>query len=73
MALQDASERSAREFEQKAVAVLLTLLALEVRGIAIGPNPPAFLTPAVFARLQARFDLKLTGPDARADLAAAMA
>ena len=60
-------------FEQKAVAVLLTLLALDVRGIAIGPNPPAFLTPAVFARLQAQFDLKLTGTDARADLAAAMA
>ena len=27
-------------FEQKAVAVLLTLLSLGVKGITIGPNPP---------------------------------
>jgi hydroxylamine reductase len=32
-------------FEQKAVAVLLTLLALGVKGITVGPNPPAFFTP----------------------------
>jgi hydroxylamine reductase len=32
-------------FEQKAVAVLLTLLALGVKGINLGPNPPAFITP----------------------------
>jgi hydroxylamine reductase len=60
-------------FEQKAVAVLLSLLALNVQGIAIGPKPPAFVTPAVFAALQDRFDLKLTGTDAKADLAAALA
>lgn len=60
-------------FEQKAVAVLLTLLALNVQGITIGPKPPAFLTPRVFAALQDRFKLKLTGDDAKADLAAAMA
>jgi len=60
-------------FEQKAVAVLLSLLALNVQGITIGPKPPAFLTPKVFAALQSRFNLKLTGADAKADLAAALA
>jgi hydroxylamine reductase len=60
-------------FEQKAVAVLLTLLALGVKGIRIGPNPPAFLTPNVFKVLQEKYDLRLTGSDAKADLAAVMA
>ncbi len=60
-------------FEQKAVAVLLTLLALGVKGITIGPNAPGFLTPRVFQILQDQFDLRLTGCDARADLALALA
>jgi hydroxylamine reductase len=60
-------------FEQKAVAVLLTLLALGVKKIAIGPNPPAFVTPGVFKILQEKFDLRLTGNDPAKDLAAAMA
>jgi len=60
-------------FEQKAVAVLLTLLYLGVKGITIGPAPPAFITPNVFAVLQDKFDLKLTGENAQEDLAAAMA
>lgn len=47
-------------FEQKAVAVLLSLLALGVRGIRLGPEPPAFVTPNVMRILQDRFDLKLT-------------
>jgi len=34
-------------FEQKAVAVLLTLLALGVKGIRIGPALPAFVSPNV--------------------------
>ena len=59
-------------FEQKAVAVLLTLLALDVKGITIGPNPPAFVSPNVFKVLQAQYDLKLTGDNAQADLAAAL-
>jgi hydroxylamine reductase len=46
-------------FEQKAVAVLLTLLALGVKGIRVGPVPPAFITPRVFQILQDTFDLKL--------------
>jgi len=59
-------------FEQKAVAVLLTLLSLGVKGITIGPRPPAFVTPNVFRILQDKFDLKLVGQDARQDLAKAM-
>jgi hydroxylamine reductase len=55
-------------FEQKAVAVLLTLLSLNVKGIRLGPKPPAFVSPNVFRILQEKFDLKLTGPDARRDL-----
>jgi len=60
-------------FEQKAVAVLLTLLALGVKGITIGPKPPAFFSPGVFKVLQERFDLRLTGKDAKEDLALATA
>lgn len=55
-------------FEQKAVAVLLTLLSLGVKGINLGPNPPAFVTPNVFKVLQEKFDLRLIGKDAKADL-----
>jgi len=46
-------------FEQKAVAILLTLLALGVKGIRVGPTPPAFITPNVMKVLQKKFDLKL--------------
>jgi hydroxylamine reductase len=48
-------------FEQKAVAVLLTLLSLGVRGIHLGPTLPAFLTPNLLAKLGETFDLKPTG------------
>ena len=60
-------------FEQKAVAVLLTLLSLGVKRITIGPNPPAFVTPGVFKVLQDKFDLRLTSGEPSRDLAAAMA
>jgi hydroxylamine reductase len=56
-------------FEQKAVAVLLTLLHLGVKGITIGPNAPAFVTPNVFKILEEKFDLRLIGTSAEADLA----
>jgi len=52
-------------FEQKAVAVLLTLLSLGIRGIRLGPTLPAFLTPALLARLGDAFDLKATGTAAQ--------
>jgi len=60
-------------FEQKAVAVLLTLLHLGVRNIAVGPAAPAFISPNVFKLLQDGYGLKLIGSDAKADLAAALA
>lgn len=59
-------------FEQKAVAVLLTLLALGVKNVALGPNPPAFVTPNVFRALQERYGLKTIGVDGRADVLAAV-
>jgi len=52
-------------FEQKAVAVLLTLLSLGIRGIRLGPTLPAFLTPALLAKLGEAFDLKATGTAAQ--------
>lgn len=55
-------------FEQKAVAVLLTLLALGVKGVRVGPVPPAFITPNVFKALQEKFDLKLTEAEPPAEL-----
>ena len=45
-------------YEQKAVAVLLTLLHLGLRGIRLGPTVPAFLTPALLKVLMDSFDLK---------------
>jgi len=45
-------------FEQKAVAILLTLLHLGIRDMRIGPSLPAFVTPAVLKALVEKFDLK---------------
>lgn len=59
-------------FEQKAAAVLLSLLALGIKGIRLGPTLPAFITPPVLDRLVQAFDIKPIG-DARTDLAAALA
>jgi hydroxylamine reductase len=55
-------------FEQKAVAVLLSLLALDVKGIRVGPVPPAFVSPNVFKILQEKYDLKLTESEPPAEL-----
>ena len=46
-------------FEQKAVAILLSLLYLNIKGIYIGPTAPAFISKNVFGVLQERFDLRL--------------
>lgn len=59
-------------FEQKAAAVLLTLLALGIEGIHLGPRLPAFLTPALLNVLVERYKLKPLG-DAHEDLAVALA
>ena len=59
-------------YEQKAVAILLTLLHLGVAGIRLGPTLPAFITPNVLDVLVKNFDLKpITTPDE--DLAAILA
>lgn len=50
-------------FEQKAVAILLTLFALDFKGVRIGPTAPAFISPNVMKILQEKFDLRLTGSD----------
>ena len=46
-------------FEQKAVAILLSLLFLDIKGIRIGPTAPAFISPNVLKVIQDKFDLKL--------------
>ncbi|MBJ19376.1 MAG: hydroxylamine reductase [bacterium] len=45
-------------FEQKAAAVLLTLLALGITGVRLGPTLPAFITPTVLQTLVDNFDIK---------------
>ena len=59
-------------YEQKAVAVLLTLLHLNVRNIRIGPTLPAFLSPAVLELLHEKFNL-MAIKTADEDLAAMLA
>lgn len=60
-------------FEQKAAAILLTLLALGVRHIKLGPTLPAFLTPALVGVLVEKFGIAPIGEDAKADIAGCMA
>ena len=45
-------------YEQKAVCILLTLLALGIKNIYIGPSLPAFLSSNVLGILVEKFDLK---------------
>ncbi len=59
-------------YEQKAVAVLLALLHLGIKGIRLGPTLPAFVSPAVLNVLVENFDIKPTG-DVDEDVAAMMA
>jgi hydroxylamine reductase len=59
-------------YEQKAVAVLLALLFLGVKGIRLGPTLPAFLSPNVAKVLVEKFDIKPIGT-VEADIAAMMA
>lgn len=58
-------------FEQKATAVLLSLLVVGVKGIHLGPSLPAYLTPNLLAVLQKRFDLRVNDT-AEADLQKAL-
>ena len=51
-------------FEQKAVCILIALLALGIRNIRLGPTLPPFLSPGVVQELQRRYDLKaITTPE----------
>ena len=51
-------------FEQKAVAILLTLLYLGIKDMRLGPTLPAFISPNVLDVLVKNFDLKpITTPD----------
>jgi hydroxylamine reductase len=59
-------------YEQKAVAILLTLLWMGIRNIRIGPTLPAFLSPAVLEMLHTNYNLMPT-TTAEADLAAMLA
>ena len=56
-------------FEQKACAILLTLLHLGITGIRLGPTLPVFVTPAVLDVLVKNFDIKPI-TDAETDLRA---
>jgi hydroxylamine reductase len=58
-------------YEQKAVAVLLALLHLGVKGIRLGPTLPAFVTPNIAKALVDAFAIKQT-TTADADVAAMM-
>jgi hydroxylamine reductase len=51
-------------YEQKAVAILLSLLYLGIKHIRLGPSLPAFVTPNVLDVLVKNFDIKpITTPD----------
>jgi len=48
-------------YEQKAVAILLTLLHLGIKNIRLGPSLPAFVTPAVLKVLAEKFNIMPIG------------
>ena len=51
-------------YEQKAVAILLTLLHLGIKNIRLGPSLPAFVTPPVLQVLVEKFDIApITTPE----------
>ncbi|MCS7097383.1 MAG: hydroxylamine reductase [Candidatus Methanomethyliaceae archaeon] len=51
-------------FEQKAIAILLSLLYLGIKNIIIGPSLPAFLTPNILKLLAEKYNIRLIGkPD----------
>jgi hydroxylamine reductase len=58
-------------YEQKACAILLTLLHLGIRNIRLGPSLPAFVTPNVLKVLVDKFNIQPT-TTVEADLKAAL-
>lgn len=59
-------------YEQKAVAVLLTLLSLGIQNIHLGPSLPAFITPNIMKFLVEKFNIKPIDTPEK-DLAATLA
>jgi len=59
-------------YEQKAVAILLTLLHLGIQDIRLGPTLPAFTTEPVLGVLQDKFNIKPIG-EPQEDLEAMLA
>jgi len=57
-------------YEQKAVAILLTLLYLGIKDIRLGPTLPAFLTPNVLNFLVEKYDIKPIAANAEDDIKA---
>ena len=52
-------------YEQKACAILLSLFALGIKNIKLGPSLPAFVTPAVLDVLVKTFNIApVSTPDA---------
>ena len=52
-------------YEQKAVAVLITLLSLGIKDIRLGPSLPAFISPNILQILIDRFNIKpISTPEA---------
>jgi len=60
-------------YEQKAVAILLTLLHLGIKDIRLGPSLPAFITPNVLDVLVKNFDIKPISSTPEEDLRAILA
>jgi len=58
-------------YEQKAVAVLLSLLHLGIRNIRLGPSLPAVITPNILKVLVEKFNI-MPITTAEADLKAIM-
>jgi len=51
-------------YEQKAVAILLTLLYLGIKDMRLGPTLPAFITPNILNVLVENYGIKpITTPD----------
>ena len=51
-------------YEQKAVAILLTLLSLGIKNIKLGPSLPAFISPSVLKVLVDNFNIQpISTPD----------
>ncbi len=57
-------------YEQKAVAILLTLLYLGIKDIRLGPSLPAFISPDILNFLVATFDIKPIAATPEEDLKA---